>query len=126
MWVRGQGEAIAKAFWYHRRETTASMISINWTGMTADEKEENRIWCEDFIEKTNKLKEKREEPSTDRNDLAQMEKPLGKAIEKQRKECRGGCGVNDAKKFCSRCKEVCKSPPFNSQIKCESLTCSPS
>jgi hypothetical protein len=90
------------------------MISVNWTGMTADEKEENRIWCEDFIEKSNKLKEKCEEPSPDRNGLAQMEKPLPKAAEKQRKECRGGCGVNDAKKFCSRCKEVCKSPPFNS------------
>ena len=28
------------------------MISRDWDGMTADEEEDNRVWCEDVIEKS--------------------------------------------------------------------------
>jgi hypothetical protein len=110
VWVRGQGEAVAKGIWYQSRWDQASAISIDWAGMTEDEKEENRIWCDDFIEMSNRPQPKSDEPLMDPNDTAKMEEYLQKALDDKRMECRGGCGVKNATKFCSRCKEICKSP----------------
>jgi hypothetical protein len=110
VWVRGQGEAFAKGVWYHSRWENASMISIDWAGITVDEKEENRVWCEDFIEKSNRPRQKSDEPPVDWDD-PKVEEHLQNALDKQRRECRGGCGVKDATKVCSRCKEICKSSP---------------
>ena len=109
VWVRGQGEACAKAFWYQHRSESASMISIDWAGMTADEKEENRVWCEAFIENSRKPRDSTEDSS----DITKAEEHMQKALDKIRKECRGGCGVKDATNVCSRCKEFCKPLPLS-------------
>jgi hypothetical protein len=85
VWVRGQGEAFAKGVWYHSRWSQASMISIDWAGITDGEKEENRVWCEDFIEISNKPKPKSDEPSIDWSDITKMEENMQKALDKKRK-----------------------------------------
>jgi len=107
VWVRGQGEAIAKGIWYQHRWKEASTISIDWAGMTADEKEDNRVWCAAFIEKSSKPV-KEEESRMDLSDITKAEMQMQKLLDKKRAECRGGCGVKDATKVCSQCKEVCK------------------
>jgi len=103
VWVRGQGEAIAKGIWYHTRWGNASMISIHWAGITADEKEENRIWCEDFIGESISRRQKSQESSVDRSGSDTF---LQKPSNKKGRECRGGCGTTDAMNVCGRCKET--------------------
>ena len=75
--------------------------------MTADEKEDNRVWCAAFIEKSSKPV-KEEESCMDLSDITKAEMQMQKLLDKKRAECRGGCGVKDATKVCSQCKEVCK------------------
>jgi hypothetical protein len=48
VWVRGQGEGLAKHIWYMNRWSGSSVVSIDWTGITEAEKEGNRTWCEIF------------------------------------------------------------------------------
>ena len=89
------------------------MVSIDWDGITADEKEENRVWCEDFIEKSlSRLREGKESVEHDsQTDFTKMEKNLPKKLDERDRECRGGCGVMDATRFCGACKETRKSLP---------------
>jgi hypothetical protein len=115
VWVRGQGEAIGKAVWYHSRWSSASKITIEWDGMTADEKEENRVWCDAFIEESNKPSEKGKDTDVEGSDTMDMQDHITKMEEQldaERRKCRGGCGAENVNNVCSRCKEVCKSPPF--------------
>jgi hypothetical protein len=107
VWIRGQGEAFAKALWYHRRSEAASVISIDWAEMTTDEKEENRVWCEAFI-KDNTKHQTKDESTVDWSSITKADEYLQKALDERRRECRGGCGVKAATKVCSRCKEICK------------------
>lgn len=72
-------------------------MSIDWAGMTADENEENRVWCENFIENNKKPKQDSDELLVDWSDMSM--------------ECHGGCGVKRATNVCGRCKEICKSSP---------------
>src|SRR5882762_9751106 len=122
VWVRGQGEAIGKAVWYHSRWSSASKITIEWDGMTADEKEENRVWCDAFIEESNKPSEKGKDTDVEGSDT--MEDHITKMEEQldaERRKCRGGCGAENVNNVCSRCKEVCKSPLFIFTISNEPL-----
>ena len=74
------------------------MMSIDWAGMTADENEENRVWCEEFIENSKKPEQESDElSSVDWSEISM--------------ECRGGCGVKRATNVCGRCKDICKSSP---------------
>jgi hypothetical protein len=112
VWVRGQGEACAKALWYHSRSESASMISIDWADMTADEKEENRVWCEAFIENSREAQTK-DDSTVDSSDITKAGESIQKELNRIRRECRGGCGVKHATNVCSRCKEICKSLPMS-------------
>jgi hypothetical protein len=47
----------------------------------------------------------------DWSNIRKAEDQVEGLLDKGRKECRGGCGVLDATKFCGRCKETCTSYP---------------
>jgi hypothetical protein len=96
VWVRAQGEAIAKSIWYHSRWDGDSVVSVNWAGMTDAEREENRVWCEEFARKN-------EEEMENESDAEGSE---GSEDWSKNLECRGGCGEVNSKLVCSRCKET--------------------
>lgn len=62
----------------------------DWAEMTAEKKEENRVWCEDFIAKSNEPEsESDDEESTDWNDMANSEEYIQKALDKKAKVYHG-------------------------------------
>lgn len=87
------------------------MISIDWDGMTVDEKEEDRTWRKDFV--TADGKESLEKHDNFADDLIKMEENLRKALDERRRECRCGCGARIATSFCTVCKETCESFSYN-------------
>ena len=87
------------------------MISIDWNGMTIDEKEKDRTWCENFV--TADGKESLEKHDNFADDLTKLEENLRKVLDKRRRDCRCGCGARVATSFCSVCKETCQSFSYN-------------
>jgi hypothetical protein len=98
VWVRAQGEAIAKSIWYHSRWSGDSILSINWTGMSNAEREENRLWCEEYARLREEVKMQWRSERANRMEPKVLTRSL---------ECRGGCGEKNSKLVCSRCKETC-------------------
>ncbi|KZP33789.1 hypothetical protein FIBSPDRAFT_846955 [Athelia psychrophila] len=103
-WVRGQGEAFAKHIWYFKR-WSHEVATIDWTGMTEDDKIEARAWSE---ERKKKAKAENDSNADDNNtnDNDTKREKYEQAAEKIRKECRGGCGAQNTEFRCSKCKGV--------------------
>lgn len=93
--VRVQGKAFANHIWYFTRWSASHEVAtIDWTGMTDDDKNEARSWSEERKKHT-----EAEGDTEDEEDEQRMKNIY--------RECRGGCGAQNTELRCSKCRRVC-------------------
>jgi len=100
LWVRAEGETLAKSIWFHTLWERYSVVSIDWTGITDAEKENRPRW----EEQTNEAEGQETGDNSDEGRTSSQ-----KVYNAKWKECRGGCGERNAKLVCGRCKETRES-----------------
>lgn len=95
---------LARSFWYDERWAGDVIEMVAWSGMTDDEREAAEVFKKKFEEKAKVANEGSEliEEEDDKYVEAQ--------VEARWKECRAGCGAQDCKLVCSKCKEFRTSP----------------
>jgi len=110
IWVRGQGAAVAKAIWFHQHFNNE--LEVSWSGISDSEKEELGSWLEERAERLRQEKsiqeieyKKREALHGDKHFL--VEQKMGMDLyRKSLLACRAGCGEENPKLTCSKCKKA--------------------
>jgi MYND finger len=110
IWVRGQGAAVAKGIWFHRHFDKE--LEVSWSGMSDPEKEDLAAWLEkraERLRKKNDIEEKEYEElkALHGNKHYMVEEKLGMdRYYKSLLACRAGCGEENPRLTCSKCKTV--------------------
>jgi len=113
VWVRGQGEVIAKAIWFQRYFYFD--IKVSWSGMIEAEKEDLATWLKERVEKLAERRrietqeyEARKAKYSKEHYL--IEEKMGmQAYYRSRLACRADCGEQNPKLYCSKFKIARKS-----------------
>ncbi len=116
VWVRAQGEAVAKGIWYNRHWNGHSISVLRWSGMTEEQKESLDRWRSDFAEKSaERRKKQKAEDDKELEAFAGTEMPDVECgmqrYWKRQLRCRADCGVEKGKFNCSRCKRTRERRP---------------
>ncbi|KAK0238941.1 hypothetical protein EDD85DRAFT_828515 [Armillaria nabsnona] len=111
IWIRAQGEAVAKGIWYNRHWNGHSISVLRWSGMTEEQKESLDRWRSDFAEKSAERKKKQKAEDDKKleafagTEMPDVECGMQRYWKRQLR-CRADCGVEKGKFNCSRCKRT--------------------
>lgn len=104
-WVRKQGEAVAKAIWFHEHYDQPK-IEVSWSGITKAEKDDLALW---FKERAVQLAERRrvelEEYEKRNNKFSPRDEAEMGMLEYFRSQmaCRAECGEKNPRLQCAKC-----------------------
>ena len=110
MWIRGQGASVAKAIWFH--EHFNEPLEVSWSGMSDLDKEDLAAWLEERAEQLRQKKTIRKNEYEERKALygnshnMVEEKMAMDRYYKSQLACRAGCGEENPKLTCSKCRKA--------------------
>lgn len=110
IWVRAQSAVVAKAVWFHKHFNNE--LEVSWSGMSDSEKEDLAAWMEERAERLRQRRkidsdeyEERKALYGDQHYLVEEEMGMDRYY-KSLLACRAGCGEENPRLTCSKCKKV--------------------